>query len=635
MFHLSSFSSINLPEAGHKPRMLIHQEVSMDKSYHSFHIPVMGTGFSMDTPIRVAHYGISSVISIVDDLLIERIRKYYCEKFNFPYLPIMRFEPDGRSKRITAYLDVVSKIVHQKIEEIKKQPFFEHNEKSKYFEMLPDSSPVKSAYVKLLKMKDDFERINFADELTKLIHPGSIDVNIMAKLDKTNYDKAGQMLSEEYSDAKAALRGFANSCLNSSVVFSAGFNRGLYGYISKFQDFYRDTTGDLKKKITIKVSDFRSALIQGKFLASKGLEISEFRIESGLNCGGHAFASQGLLLPSILKEFHEKKELLTTQLQLIIQSFYEEVGLDYPEKAKQDEPLITVQGGVGTDGEAKRLVEDFGCDSVGWGSPFLLVPEATCVDSDTLELLKNAKKEDLYLSSVSPLGVPFNNLRNTGSEVWTKEKSTQQKPGSSCPKGFLVSNKEYSDLSNGKAGKPICTASTEFLLKKFNSISTLETSSFEKDELKMKAVEKVCLCEHLGNSALMALGIQKRGLTPQAICPGPNIVWWSKEYTLREMIDHIYGRGESLVSKERPHMFCQEVELYVNYFENLLKTTELNEAGINYLKTFKENLESGMDYILEFSTKKPFENENLASIPSFISEQRKKLHLIFTQKLAA
>lgn len=608
--------------------MLIYKEISMDKSYHTFHIPVMGIGYSIDTPIRVAHFGISSVMSLVDDLLIERIRKHYCEKFNFPYHPILRFEPDGRAKRISAYLDVVSKIVHQKIEEVKNQPFFEQNEKSKYFEMLPDSSPLKAAYTKLLKMKNDFERIHFADELTKLMHPGAIDVNIMAKVDKTNYDKAGQMLSEEFSDAKAALRGFANSCLSSSVVFSAGFNRGLYGYISKFQDFYRDKTGELKKKITIKVSDFRSALIQGKFLASKGLEISEFRIESGLNCGGHLFASQGYLLPSILKEFQQKKELLTTQLQPIVQSFYEKMGWEYPEKAKQNEPLITVQGGVGTNGEAKRLIEDFGCDSVGWGSPFLLVPEATCVDSDTLELLKNAKKEDLYLSDVSPLGVPFNNLRNTGSEIWTKEKSTQKKPGSSCPKGFLVSNKQFSD-------KPICTASTDFLIKKFNSISELEISDSEKDELKIKTAEKVCLCEHLGNSALMALGIQKRGLTPQAICPGPNIVWFNKDYTLTEMIDHIYGRGESLVSKERPHMFCQEVELYVNYFENLLKTTELNETGITYLKTFKENLESGMDYILEFSIKKPFENENLASIPLFIAEQRKKLDLMFTKKLAA
>jgi hypothetical protein len=30
---------------------------------HAFHIPVLGLGFSIDTPLKVARYGISSVIS--------------------------------------------------------------------------------------------------------------------------------------------------------------------------------------------------------------------------------------------------------------------------------------------------------------------------------------------------------------------------------------------------------------------------------------------------------------------------------------------------------------------------------------------------------------------------------------------
>ena len=42
----------------------------MSGYHHMFHIPVMGTGHSIDTPIRVAHFGISSVISLVDDLLL-------------------------------------------------------------------------------------------------------------------------------------------------------------------------------------------------------------------------------------------------------------------------------------------------------------------------------------------------------------------------------------------------------------------------------------------------------------------------------------------------------------------------------------------------------------------------------------
>ena len=47
---------------------------------HSFQIPVMGTGFSVDTALRIAKYGISSVISLVDDVLIEQMRKYQTAK---------------------------------------------------------------------------------------------------------------------------------------------------------------------------------------------------------------------------------------------------------------------------------------------------------------------------------------------------------------------------------------------------------------------------------------------------------------------------------------------------------------------------------------------------------------------------
>ncbi|MBI2419630.1 MAG: hypothetical protein HYV28_17345 [Ignavibacteriales bacterium] len=595
----------------------------MQRLLHLFHIPVMGTGHSIDTPIRVAPFGISSVISIVDDVLIEKIRRFYCEKYNLLFVPIAKKEVDARAKRITAYLDTVHQIVHMKIEAIKKLSLLNENDKQKYFRMLPDESPLKSIYHKLLKVKDNIERKKLEEHLTEWILPGSIDVNIMAKVDTVNYDKNGTMLSEEFSDAKAALRGFANSCLSSSIVFSAGFNRSLYGYIAQFKDFYRDKSGDLRKKIILKVSDFRSALIQGKFLAMKGLEVSEYRIESGLNCGGHAFASQGYLLASIVDEFKKKKEELTNQIQPAILEFYKKMGWEYPESAMSHVPLITVQGGIGTSGEAKRLTKDLGCDATGWGSPFLLVPEATCVDEDTRALLMNAKKDDLYLSNASPLGVPFNNLRGTGSEEWTRRRAENGKPGSPCPKGFLVSNTEYSQ-------KPICTASIEYQEQKVAEISKMPISDSEKNKLMNSTFEKVCLCQHLGNGALISLGIEPKGKRPQSICPGPNIVWFDREYSLEEMVDHIYGRGESLVSADRPHMFAQEVELYVNYFEKLIKTTELNTAGIKYLEKFKENLLNGIDYCLDIAKKETFPDENLQSIPELLSVQREKLHKLMS-----
>jgi len=593
----------------------------MKDSIHQFHIPVMGLGFTIDTPIRVAHFGISSVMSIVDDVLVEKVRKYYSEKFNKSYNEIKRKEEDSRAKRITAYLNLVKQIVQDNFENIKSQSFSPGTDKTKYFEMLPENSRLKSSYQKMLQMKDNIERMNLAEKITNLMQPGSIDVNIMSKVDKLNYDSNGNKLADEFSDAKAALRGYGNSELESSIIFSAGFNRSLCSYISQFSDFYRNKSGGLKKRIIIKVSDFRSALIQGKFLAAKGLEVSEFRIESGLNCGGHAFASQGLLLPSLLKEFKEKKDQLTTQLRPLILGYYKNAGLEYPESALDFQPLITVQGGIGTNGESKRLQDEFGCDSIGWGTPFLLVPEATCVDKNTLDLLIKSKKEDQYLSDASPLGIPFNNLKMTSSELWTKERSESIKPGSPCPKGFLK-------LYPQKNGEPLCVASNVLQVQKIKEIHDSNKSDVEKENEIEALSLKVCLCEHLSNGALKALNIIDGEVAPKAVCPGPNIAWFDKEYTLKEMIDHIYGRGESLVSSERPHMFCTEVELYVDYLEKLVSKTEKSEAEKVYNGIFRDNLEDGMNYILTFADKIPFEGENLNSIIPFILKQKDRLQII-------
>jgi hypothetical protein len=56
--------------------------------------------------------------------------------------------------------------------------------------------------------------------------------------------------------------------------------------------FFQISEDKLNKKIILKVSDFRSAMIQE--LLARTL-VSEYRIESGLNCGGHAFATEGHL----------------------------------------------------------------------------------------------------------------------------------------------------------------------------------------------------------------------------------------------------------------------------------------------------------------------------------------------------
>ena len=594
----------------------------MKKSPHIIHIPVMGTGFSIDSAIRVAHFGISTVISIIDDLLVEKIRKHYCNEYSLPYSVIPRWAEDGRAKRIGAYLEMVKVIVGKNFKAVQALPFFEKNDKEKYFRMLPENNLLRIEWKKLLEMEPGNSRDEKSAQLTEQMNPGSIDVNIMAKVDRTNMDKKGNPLGEIYSDARSALRGYASTSLESSIIFSAGINQGLYSYMTEFKDFYRNGSGEIKKKIILKVSDFRSALIQGKFLAKKGLEVHEFRIESGLNCGGHAFASNGELLPVLLKEIREKRNHLSVSFRPLIQKHYEKMGWEFPEAVHTHEPLITVQGGIGTTGEINRLVKDFGMDQVGIASPFLLVPEATCVDEPTRLKLMGAGEDDFYLSGASPLGVPFNNLRNSESQLWTEEQYDSGKPGSPCPKGFLKSNTEFTE-------DQICTASCDYQGAKIDEVDMLTPEIDARKSQHEKVILKTCLCDHLGNGALLKLGIARKDELPTAICPGQNTAWFNRDYSLLEMTDHFYGRTVSLVDKVRPHMFAKEIQMYVDYFSNLVKESDGSTRTLKTLQAFYENMIDGLEYCMEISGAKPYIDENLDSIKEWVEVEKLRLVEIY------
>ena len=589
----------------------------MNKSaIHSFHIPVMGLGFTIATPIKVARFGISSVISIVEDELVEQMRKFYCSQVEEEYIPITTKEDDFRAKRVTAYLNLVNRIVKSQMEELKQLPFVSGNELTQYFEMLPDDSSIKSMYLEMLAMPEGEAKKASQSILISCIQAGSIDVNIMSKVDKINYDKNGVQLPEEFSDALCALRGYANSDLDSGIVFSAGYNPRLYGYIDKFKDFMPDENGYLKKKIILKVSDYRSALTQGKILAKKGLWVSEFRIESVLNCGGHAFVTDGLLLGAVLKEFRENKATLIEELYKMCNEGLEAKGLQ--KLASVPVLKITVQGGVGTANEHNYLLNDYQTDSVGWGSPFLLVPEATSVDNETLHQLATAKKEDYYLSGASPLGVPFNNFRRTTSEQQRKLRIEKNRPGSPCYKQYLVSNTEFTE-------QPICTASRQYLHLKIKDLQSkgLPTEEFEKEF--ETATEKDCLCEGLGVSALISNNIEAdHNLKAVIICPGPNLAYFSGVFTLKQMVDHIYGRINILNSVKRSNMFVNELNLYTDYFKKelnkCLDTATANK--VRYLKNFKTNLLKGVEYYKELADTFKAETEK------YIEEMKHELNEI-------
>ncbi|OWK74044.1 hypothetical protein CBW16_01110 [Flavobacteriaceae bacterium JJC] len=589
-----------------------------NKPLHHFHIPVMGLAYTIDSPIRVAQYGISSVVSIIDDEIVERMRDFYSSKFNFDFSAISIKSEDYRAKRVTAYLDLMDGIVKKKFNEFKDELSKNADALQNFMGMLPNASDFKEGLQSILDKKDNLAG-QIKNYLEAHLSPGEIDVNIMTKVDKDNFVK-NEQLPTMYNDAHASLRGFANSQLSSSVVFSAGMNPRLYSYLEEFDDFYPDNAGTLKKKIILKVSDFRSAMIQGNFLAKKGLWVSEYRIESGLNCGGHAFATEGLLLGPIMEEFKQKKNELQTSAHSLMSAALEQKGRTVP--AQPLEIKITVQGGVGTAEEHEFLFSHYEVDSVGWGSPFLLVPEATSVDVETRNLLAQAKEDDFYLSNISPLGVPFNTVKGTSNEFIKQHNISGNKYGSSCPKKFLALSKEF-----GPRGT--CTASKKYqdikLADLENEKENLNPKQFEIQ--KSKITDKSCLCVGLVNSAYMEQGIAVKGEKQGVVvCPGPNLSYFDKEVSLSEMVKHIYGNVNILPDHRRPHVFINELKLYVDYLKKEIVefSDEITKSQVKKWEGFKNNLLSGIQYYEDLFVNTSFFKPNLELITSELKDFKLK-----------
>ena len=568
-----------------------------DFSLHKFHIPVMGLAYTIDSPIKVARFGINSVISIVEDRLIEMMRKTYYPSIHQAYFPITTQEADYRAKRITDYLNLVNTIVQEQVDKLGNAAFEAGSEIVKYFEMLPDTSAVKKMYRQMSELDCQAEKEKLQERLRKLIRPGSIDVNIMTKLDLEHPDKDGAVLPDS-SEAVAALRGYVKSDLKgSSIVFSAGMNPRLYNYLESCPELDMQEDGSFTKKIIIKVSDYRSALIQGKYLAKKGLWVSEFRVESGLNCGGHAFATDGYLLGPILEEFRQNRAELKNSLFEI----YNAAQVRKGKVALQEPPqqIFSVQGGIGTAEEDQLLHEHYGFESTGWGTPFLLVPEATTVDADTLKKLSAAREEDITLSHHSPLGVRFHYLKGTSSDRERLERIQAGKPGSPCTEKHLASNTEFTK-------EPVCTASIKYQQLKIEQLKSMDLSEEERKKQIEAVLEKECLCVGLSNAA--AINYHQtfvKNLEAVTVCPGPNIVNFSKVVSLETMVNHIYGKTNILMNTNRSHMFVSELNLYIDYLQNELcneNQDELTPKKKKFYATFYQNIKDGISYYKELDS---------------------------------
>jgi hypothetical protein len=188
------------------------------------------------------------------------------------------------------------------------------------------------------------------------------------------------------------------------------------------------------------------------------------------------------------------------------------------------------------------------------------------------------------------MGIPFNNLRNADSNLAQEKRIAAGHPGSSCPHGHLRFNTEFTE-------KPICLASRQYQKAKLEALAKLNDP--DKERLVKDVLVKTCICFDLGASALIKnkINVPEKDLTP-AICPGPNLAYFSKIMTFKEMVDHIYGRANVLNSKYRPHMFIKELEIYINNFTEQLGYCKcaLTETQLAAFSEFKTNMLDGIAY---------------------------------------
>ena len=154
-------------------------------------------------------------------------------------------------------------------------------------------------------------------------------------------------------------------------------------------------------------------------------------------------------------------------------------------------------------------------------------------------------------------------------------------------------------------------------------ISELQEKNLGADEYQQeydKIVDKACICVGLGTAALRVNDLDTKVEKPGvSVCPGPNMAYFSREMTLKEMIDHIYGKINVITRKDRPHMCIKELSIYVDYLKNKVDETATpwSEKQHEYFATFTENLEKGIDYYKElFSTVKSSFQEKKAKLIS-------------------
>ncbi|MCD8539619.1 MAG: hypothetical protein LRY55_07505, partial [Leadbetterella sp.] len=178
-------------------------------------------------------------------------------------------------------------------------------------------------------------------------------------------------------------------------------------------------------------------------------------------------------------------------------------------------------------------------------------------------------------------------IENLTAEKERLERIAKNRPGSPCVKKFLVSNTEFTR-------EPLCTASRQYQSLKIRQLKEQEPEGEALQKKLTEVMEKTCLCEGLSTAAYITHGVLKpRESRAVAICPGPNLAYFSRVFSLEEMVRHIYGKLNLLGNIPRSNVFINELKLYVDY---LRKDISNNMKKATSLSKFRDQLQHGIDY---------------------------------------
>ena len=89
----------------------------------------------------------------------------------------------------------------------------------------------------------------------------------------------------------------------------------------------------------------------------------------------------------------------------------------------------------------------------------------------------------------------------------------------------------------------------------------------------------------------------KKGGIGVSVCPGPNMAYFSEVVSLKKMVDHIYGKINIMMRKDRPNLFIKELGLYIDYFRNLSYSFSIHSTDIpeeKQLMNFRDNVNEGL-----------------------------------------